>query len=175
MKLRIFIALVIAVVLNVKMYSQDEVASVEKAEALFIYNFSRHIGWPEASLTSGEFVISVIGNKSLYNEILNLSVNKTVGKNKIVVKYVATPAEATNSHMLVIGSKFRKNAEELKTKFSSFPTLIINSGDNNSVASVGIGFKMVDQKMNYLVNRNNIKSKGLTMSKRLEEMAMLVE
>lgn len=175
MKFKVVLVIIIMLISNVKIFSQDEVFTPEKAEALFIYNFSRHIGWPESSFNSDEFVIGVVGDKLLFHEISKITKDKQVGKNKIVVKYFASSDEVVNSHMLVIGDKFRNNIELYKSKLSSFPTLFINSGNNNSVNNTCISFKQVDQKMSYILSRNNIKNKGLIMSKRLEEMALAVE
>ena len=66
-KIAIFVMLSL---LCVNSFSQNEVSTIEKAEALFIYNFSRHIGWPESSFTSDEFIIGVVSNKTVFNELV---------------------------------------------------------------------------------------------------------
>jgi hypothetical protein len=54
-----------------------QVTSVQQAQSLFIYNFSRLIQWPAGNQT-GEFVIGVIGNDKLYNSLNTFVANKKV-------------------------------------------------------------------------------------------------
>lgn len=148
--------------------------SFEKAQALFIYNFTRFIGWPIESL-SGEFVIGVLGDKSLYEAVFVTTMGKSVGVNKIVVKSFSTPEEHTPCHILVIGVKYRSKTEEIKNKLGNAPTLMINAGDGRISKASGIGFKMVDDKMKFEMYLSNIKNAGLVVSSQLEKMGIILD
>ncbi|NJM16808.1 MAG: YfiR family protein [Bacteroidales bacterium] len=41
---------------------------ISKAQAMFLYNFSRLVEWP-ASAKSGDFVIGILGNSSIVEEL----------------------------------------------------------------------------------------------------------
>jgi hypothetical protein len=69
--------------------------------ANIIYRFTKYINWPEDK-KSGDFVIGIIGDSPLYNELQRFLVNKTAGNQKIVVKKMSPGAPAYNCHILFI-------------------------------------------------------------------------
>jgi hypothetical protein len=170
MKRKTIVITVIALLLSVKIFAQVDVS---KAEALFVYNFTKGISWPETSL-KGEFVIGVVGDRDLYNELDVLTKNKNVGANKISVKYFGKPNEITNSHILIVGDKFAASFDQIKSSVGTFPSLFINTKDGMALKGSGINFRLFDDKMKFVMNTSNIKSKGLTVDSRLEKMAILV-
>src|SRR5688500_10416091 len=50
--------------------------------ANIIYHFTKYIDWPEDK-KSGDFVIGVIGDTPLFNELKKIISNKTAGSQKI--------------------------------------------------------------------------------------------
>jgi hypothetical protein len=81
MKVRFFFT-VLAFVLLTKGFSQT---ADYKFHSVFIYNFTKYIQWP-ATQQSGDFVIAVMGNSPVFDELSKITANKTVGTQKIVVK-----------------------------------------------------------------------------------------
>ena len=53
-------------------------------QASIIYRFTKYINWP-ANKKSGDFVIGVVGDSPLYDDLKNFMDNKTVDNQKIVV------------------------------------------------------------------------------------------
>jgi hypothetical protein len=148
--------------------------SFDKAEALYIYNFTRHIGWPMASMT-GDFLIGVLGDKSLYEIINALSTDKSVGIHPIVVKYFDAPSEIINCHILVIGAKYRSKTEDIKSSYGNYPTLLVNAGESRITKVSCVGFRMVDDKMKFEMYRTNIKNAGLIISAQQEKWAIILD
>jgi hypothetical protein len=171
MKNKLLFILTICTIARFGLSAQD---SFEKAEALFIYNFTRYMAWPTTCF-SGEFVISVLGDKSLVNELESITSGKAVGANKIILKTCTAPSEITKSHIIIIGSKFRSSTEEIKNSCGDFPSLIINSGDGRITKFAGLGFKVVDDKMRFEMYKNNIKNVGIQVSIQLEKMAIILD
>ena len=171
MKTKTIVFTIVALLLGVKSFAQVEIS---KAEALFIYNFTKGISWPESSL-KGEFVIGVVGDKDLYNELDALTKNKNVGMNKISVKYFAKPTEVSDSHILIVGDRYASNFEQIKLAVGSFPSLLINTRDGMTSKGSGINFRVVDDKMKFVMSKSNIKNCGLVIDSRLEKMAILVD
>lgn len=166
------IGLLTAILISICAASGQE--SFDKAEALFIYNFTRHIGWPVSSL-NGEFVIGLVGDKSLYDELVSTTSGKSVGANLIVVKNFNSLTDISNCHILIIGAKFRSKSEDIKNSLGKSPTLLINSGDSRITKVAGIGFRMVEDKMKFEIYKNNIKNAGLVLSAQLEKMAIVLD
>jgi hypothetical protein len=166
-------SIVIALVLCVFGVNSFAQVGIEKAEALFIYNFTKGISWPASSL-NGEFVIGVVGDKYLFDELETLTKSKSVGTNKISVKYFAKPAEIVNSHILVVGNRFSGSFEQIKASTGSFPSLFINTSDGMTAKGSGIDFRLIDDKMKFVMSTANIKNRGLLIDSRLEKMAILI-
>ena len=74
---------------------------IPRAQAMFIYNFSRLIEWP-ANYKSGPFVIGVLGNSNTYTELVTYTENKSVGSQPIQVKKFDDIAEIGTCHILFV-------------------------------------------------------------------------
>ena len=60
-----------------------------KIKAIYIYNFTKYIEWPE-SYRQGNFVIGIVGNNStLVNELKKMATVKTVGNQHLEIKNIA--------------------------------------------------------------------------------------
>ncbi|MBR5642849.1 MAG: YfiR family protein [Salinivirgaceae bacterium] len=59
-------------------------AQDEKFKALFMYNFTKYIEWPQ-NKQSGDFVIGVIGNPAIVGELNAIAQRKTVGSQAIKI------------------------------------------------------------------------------------------
>ncbi|OQX73103.1 MAG: hypothetical protein B6D64_14350, partial [Bacteroidetes bacterium 4484_276] len=64
-------------------------AQNEKLQTVFIYNFTKHIEWPP-EYSSGDFVIGVLGNSPIIEEIEKLAKSRKIGNQKIVVNKYRT-------------------------------------------------------------------------------------
>jgi hypothetical protein len=53
-------------------------------QATIIYRFTKYIDWP-ANKKSGDFIIGIVGDSPLYDDLKSFIGNKTVGSQKIVV------------------------------------------------------------------------------------------
>ncbi len=76
----------------------------QKVKAAYIYNFSRYFEWPETSF-EGEadpFVIGVLGNDPLGNQLDRLALKKSVRNRKIVVLRFAEVKDYEECQMLFV-------------------------------------------------------------------------
>ena len=76
-KSTLFIIVLVAFCVSAK--AQDE-----KFKALFMYNFTKYIEWPQTK-QSGDFVIGVMGNSAIVSELNAIASKKTVGAQNIKV------------------------------------------------------------------------------------------
>ena len=72
---RILLVFGLVMISHSLIFSQTELG---KAQAFFIYNFSRLIKWP-ASYSQGDFVIGVLGDSQTYQNLVELTKDKKVG------------------------------------------------------------------------------------------------
>lgn len=106
-------------------YKSFAQSSVEQAQAIFIYNFTRLIEWP-VEYKSGDFVIGVLGSSDVYIETKNYVSGKTVGNQQIVVKNISSIDDANKCHILFVSYGKTKEIPNIIEKFGNLKTLIIS-------------------------------------------------
>lgn len=145
--------------------------SASKYQALFVYNFTRYIEWP-AAVSSGDFVIGILGNGSISNDLNELANGKFVGAQKITVKQFANVGEITNCHLLFVNRSFISQFPDLVAKFQGKNTLLVTDKPGMTEKGAGINFVIDDGKQRFEVNRNTIEKSGLKINSKLLEMAV---
>jgi hypothetical protein len=140
--------------------------------SIFIYNFTKYIQWP-ASHQSGDFIIAVVGNSPIIEELNKITANKTVGSQKIVVKRYKSASEIEDCHILFVpgsGNNFDSVQEKLKGK----STLVITEKSGLAQKGSGINFILLENKWKFELNESATQSAGLKVSRELSQMAISV-
>jgi hypothetical protein len=139
--------------------------------SVFIYNFTKYIQWPPAQQT-GDFVIAVVGNSPVYDELEKITINKMVGNQKIVVKKYRSVGEIDNCQILYVpgNASFDAVYEKIKGK----PVLMITEKTGLAQKGSGINFIMQDSKWKFELNESATQHAGLKVSKELSKLAILV-
>lgn len=165
-----FIGLIAILVLLTSMSSQT---GIPRAQAMFIYNFSRLIEWP-ASYKSGPFIIGVLGASQTLNELQTYTTNKTVGTQKIAVKRFNSPAEIGNCHILFVPFGKTKQLSDINQVIGTKSTLIIAEKNGAIDAGAALNFVIIGDKLKFEIKPTNATSKKINMSSKLNEMAFKV-
>jgi len=150
--------------------SNNGIAQEEKSISSAIYNFTHYIEWP-AENTSGDFIIDVIGHKSVYDKLKEITAGRTVGKQNIVVRFLESVDKITQSHILFIGFWQSKDMAKVIEKVGNAHTLLISEKDGLIDSGSGINFVIRNTLIKFEIKRANIQKYGLTLSKDLEQMA----
>ena len=146
---------------------------IPRAQAMFIYNFSRLIEWP-ANYRSGPFVIGVLGSSQTFNELKNYTANKTVGSQQISVKKFNSPAEIATCHILFVPFGKTKQLGEVTQTLGSKSTLIVSEKNGAIDAGSAINFIIVGDKLKFEIKPSNATFRKINMSSKLNEMAFKV-
>lgn len=168
--MRKIIFFILLITLNVNSFSQTDIS---RAEALFIYNFSRLIEWP-ASYKSGPFVIGVIGATPLLNQLKGFTSGKQVGSQPISVKSFNSVADISTCHILFVPFAETKNLPKIVPKLSGKSTLIISEKNGAIESGAGINFIVVGDKLKFEIHPANISKYSIKLSSKLSEMAYKV-
>ncbi|MDO1447248.1 YfiR family protein [Rhodocytophaga aerolata] len=144
-----------------------------KFHSVFIYNFTKYIQWP-AEQQAGDFVIGVLGNSSISEDLEKMAMNKTVGTQKIVVKKFKSAAEAGTCHILFIPNNSNVSFDDIQHKFKGKPTLLITEKTGLAQKGSGINFVLQDNKWKFELNEAATQSAGLKVSKELSKLAITV-
>ena len=149
-------------------------AQNEKFKALFIYNYTKYIEWP-SNQRDGDFVIGVLGNSTLADELKTISQKQKVGSRNIVVKVFGSADEIDNCHILFLGSGKSGSLATAMQKTSGRSTLIITDKEGLARQGSGINFITDGSKLNYEINKSNIEKSGLSVSSSLLSLGKPVE
>ncbi|MBN2273402.1 MAG: YfiR family protein [Bacteroidales bacterium] len=143
---------------------------IPKAQAMFIYNFSRLIEWP-VSYRSGPFVIGILGSSSVADALEVYAAGKKVGTQDINIIRYKTYEELNTCHILFIPFSRTKQLAEIQQAVQGKNVLLITEKNGALNAGAGINFVLMSNKIRFEMQPENITKYGLKYSSKLQEMA----
>lgn len=167
MKVRFLLPLLV-LILSVKGFGQT---NDYRFHSVFIYNFTKYIQWPPSQQT-GNFVIAIVGNSPVFEELEKITANKMVGNQKIVVKKYRSVGEIENCQILYVPGSASFDAAYEKIKGKS--VLMITEKNGLAQRGSSINFIMKDSKWKFELNESATQHAGLKVSKELAKLAILV-
>jgi YfiR/HmsC-like len=153
---------------------QSEEANAH-VKAIYIYNFTKYIEWPE-NYKGGNFVVGVLGtNVALMNELNKMATTKTVGVQKFEIKNIASVSEASKCHIVYILTDNSAQLSDVLGKVKDKSALIVT--DKNGLAAKGaaINFVIEGNKQKIELNRTNLEKYKLKVASTLVEMSVQVK
>ncbi|HRW63493.1 MAG TPA: YfiR family protein [Bacteroidales bacterium] len=130
-------------------------AQNEKFKALFMYNFTKYLEWPEGD-RQGDFVITVLGDSKIVDELKIIAQKKKVGFQTIVVKQVQNPDQITKSHMLYIAENKSNQINTVKARLATSSTVIIADEANAISKGAGINYIVQGGKPLFEISKSNL-------------------
>lgn len=170
---RIFIitVLVALTLINVGIYAQaDKNMTYSKYIAACLYSFSRYVNWP-ADKKSGDFVITVVGNKDVYNDLQQMIVGKMVGDQHIVVKYSRIASELNNNSQMIFLSENQSSGVQ---KLEANGTLVVSEQEGTVQKGASVDFVNVDDVVKFEISKTNMTRQGLQINSFLEKLSYRV-
>lgn len=165
------------VVLISFLFISNSVNSQEiKFKSLYLYNFTKYIGWPPAS-KSGDFVIGVLGSNAIFNKLNEIAAGKMAGSQTIVVTKFGSPDELTKCHILFVGygKSGGSNMATIMQKIGTNSTLLVTEREGTTKKGSAINFVIRNEQMKFELNKANALKQNLQISLNLEKLAILVE
>jgi hypothetical protein len=170
-KMKRVLSLVFAVALlfTVKFGESQEI----KFKALYLYNFTKQIGWPPTAKT-GDFVIAVVGSNPIYKKLSEIATGKMAGSQQIVVKKYNSIEEVSHCHMVFVASGLSnsENMDMLTQKFANKSTLIVTEKEDFIDKGSVINFVIRDEQMRFELSKSNALKNGLQISANLVKLAI---
>jgi hypothetical protein len=153
---------------------QSEEANA-KIKAIYIYNFTKYIEWPE-NYKEGNFVVGVLGtNTALVTELTKMAASKTVGTQKFEIKAVASPTDCAKCHIVYIQSDNSGQLSDVIGKVKGKSALIVTDKSGLATKGAGINFFIDGNKQKIELNKSNIEKYKLKVASTLVEMAVQVK
>jgi hypothetical protein len=150
---------------------QDLIAQEENTIAIAVYNFTRFVDWP-ASDAGKDFYIDIVGHKSVYDKLKEITVGRKVGNRNIVVRFLESIDNITASEILFLGFWQSKDISKVVDKLRNSRTLLITEKDGLIESGSAINFVIRNNAIKFEIKRNNVVKYGLAMSESLEQMAV---
>lgn len=142
--------------------------------ANIIYHFTKYINWPDDKKT-GEFVIGVVGDTPLYDELKNFTSKRSAAGQPIVVKRFSANAPVFNSHILFVADESSSNIKRIAATTANTPTLLVTESEGLSRKGACINFVLVDDRLKLEINKTNIESRSLDIASELLSLGIIVK
>ncbi|MDR1153390.1 MAG: YfiR family protein [Bacteroidales bacterium] len=159
--MRVFCIWLFLFCVNVTVFPQNE-----RFKSLFVYNFTKNIEWP-ASYRQSDFVITVLGNSTIYNELQQNVKGKRTGNQTIQVTQAASISSIGRCNILYIPSQQSNLLEAAEKQFSGIPTVVITEKNGMMHQGADINIIQLDGKLQFEINAKRLESKKLSAAKSL--------
>jgi hypothetical protein len=143
---------------------------IPKAQAMFIYNFSRLIEWP-TNYKSGPFIVGVLGSSSTFDELESFTVGKNVGQQPISVVKFSSSEDISNCHILFVTFSKTKELPNILAKLQGRSTLIISEKNGAIENGSAINFTIIEDKLKFEFKPENATKYQIKFNSKLNEMA----
>jgi hypothetical protein len=142
-------------------------------QANIIYRFTKYIEWPESKRT-GDFIIGVVGDSPLTEQLQSFIINKTANSRKIVVKKFSSSAEIFNCQILFISDDESDHVKTIAARTAGDPILLVSESDGQALRGACINFIIVSDHLKLEINKNNIEQRNLNIASELLQLGKLV-
>jgi hypothetical protein len=143
-------------------------------EANIIFRFTKYIEWPTSSRT-GDFIIGIVGDSPLTDELKSFVVNKMAGSRKITIKKYSSVAGSFNCDILFISEDESSNLKKIATRTAGSPILLVSESDGLALQGACINFIIVSDHLKLEINKNNIEHRNLSIASELVQVGIVVK
>ena len=146
-----------------------------QVKAVFLYNFSQFVDWPQAAFASNEsFVIGVLGSDPMGSYLDQAVKGESVKGKPIIVRRYSSVEEAYGSNILFIREGTKEEMKKILNKLKGKNILTVS--DNKGFAQQGgvIEFITKDNKIALRINLGAAKSEQLQISSKLLRLAEVI-
>ncbi|MBL7893332.1 MAG: YfiR family protein [Bacteroidia bacterium] len=145
-----------------------------KIKAVYLYNFSKYVEWPE-DYKNGNFVVTVVGPSSSLLSELDKMAQKKVGSQPIAVKSVSSPSALEKSNIIFMPFESSALLTDVINKIKGQSTLIVTEKAGLTKLGAAINFIIKDNKQLFELSKSNAERYKLKISSNLYALAIKVE
>jgi hypothetical protein len=154
--------------------SHAQQATNYNLHANIIYRFTKYIDWP-AEKKNGHFVIGIIGDSPLFEELRDFVKNKSVGSQDIIVRKVDPSAGVFNCHILFIGEDESGTLKRISGLTTGTSTLIITESAGLAKKGSCINLVITNEHIKLEFNTTNIAKHNLDIATELLQLGVIIK
>ncbi len=144
-------------------------------QANYLYNIAKLVEWKDQGMRNGNFVIGVIGNANLHQELIKQYSTRTIGKQPIEVRKLPRTAEVERCHILFVGRADLSLLPQIYKRLSDQPTMVVTEYSGALDDGAVVNFVKVDNLLKYELSIINAHKHGLVVGSTLKNLAHRVE
>jgi hypothetical protein len=154
--------------------AQSSAASEAHIRASILYNLTKFIDWPEWKLGDAQkpFVVGVVGDNSIADELNDQVRGKQVQGRPIVVQNVTTVPQAEQCHLLFVENSGRRRFKEMAPKLPAAAVLTVSENPLGDIGIV-IALPLIANRIQIQVDLKAAQNSGLTISSKLLHLALV--
>jgi hypothetical protein len=141
--------------------------------ANIIYHFTKYIEWPD-NKKSGEFIIGVICEIPLIDDLQELARTKTANGHKIIIKTFSASQSSYNCNILFIGEDENNCLKKVSALTAESSVLILTETKGSALRGSCINFSIAEGKLKLEINKNVIENRGLKIASELLSLGKIV-
>lgn len=145
--------------------------NLSNVEAMFIYNFLRHVNWPEGN-GGDKFVIGVYGNSDTYEQLVQFTVNRKVGTKSIEVRKISSVTEATSCQLIFVPTESTSVIAKIKSQIGTGACLIVGEREGSNSQGSTIEFVLKDNTLKFRIDEDRAREQNLLVSRALIDMSI---
>ena len=164
------LALLLLPFTGLNLYAQKSSVSENKIKAVFLFNFTRFIDWPESSFSSpvAPFIIGIIGNGPWVSSYIEEAVvDEKVGTHPIVVEHYYDKKEIIYCHILYINYTKEEQTIETIAALTNRSILTVSDAPNFNELGGMVRFYTEQNKIRLQINTDVAKLAQLSISSKL--------
>jgi len=141
-------------------------------KASFIYNFAKHSKWPDSGQESQKFKIAVLGDKSVYDELVDKYSTRAIQYNQAIEIVWVTSIEEIEDVQVVFISKSKNSLIGSATAIAkSNSMLVISDSETENSQVAAISFTVVDSSISFNVNKSQAEKCNIQLGNRILDWA----
>lgn len=166
------VALVFALIPSTAVIAQSE----DEIKAAFLLNFARYVEWPENAFATPEAPVRIctLDSGGFKSVVLTTVKGKTVGPREVDVVDVATASDASDCHILFVGSD-EGSPQSIMGALGGASVFTVANDEGFAKRGGVANFFRSENRIRFEINPNAAQSAGLKISSRLLRLAQLVE
>ena len=161
---------------TLELHGQEPVAKEFQVKALFLYNFTQFVQWPQHSFASPDapLIIGILGEDPFGSYIDELVTGEAIDNHPIVVKRYANIEDVDHCHVLFMNITEKNEVKRMLDSLEHKPTLTVSETDNFARMGGMVRFLREDERIGLRINTTAVKKAQLVISSKLLRLSDIV-